>query len=70
MVFLKKQLKKHSFGWNIRVLLTDILLHSSQQVIWRDEQWVTGYGLFVNTLVYSYLRLFGQNEGQTGCARR
>ncbi len=29
---------------------------------WRDEQWVTGYGLFVNTLVYSYLRLFGNNE--------
>ena len=26
---------------------------------WRDEQWVTGYGLFVNTLVYSYLRLLG-----------
>jgi hypothetical protein len=24
---------------------------------WRDEQWVTGYGLFVNTLVYIYLRL-------------
>lgn len=29
---------------------------------WRDEQWVTGYGLFVNTLVYSYLRLLGQPE--------
>jgi hypothetical protein len=29
---------------------------------WRDEQWVTGYGLYVNTLVYSYLRIFGQNE--------
>jgi len=29
---------------------------------WRDEQWVTGYGLYVNTLVYSYLRLFGQHE--------
>jgi hypothetical protein len=29
---------------------------------WRDEQWVTGYGLFVNTLVYSYLKLLGQNE--------
>src|SRR6266498_2493593 len=25
---------------------------------WRDEQWVMGYGLYVNTLVYSYLRLF------------
>src|SRR5215216_1100567 len=29
---------------------------------WRDEQWVMGYGLYVNTLVYSYLRLFGQNK--------
>ncbi|HEY5570456.1 MAG TPA: glycoside hydrolase 100 family protein [Bacteroidales bacterium] len=29
---------------------------------WRDEQWVTGYGLFVNTVVYSYLRLLGRNE--------
>lgn len=29
---------------------------------WRDEQWVTGYGLFVNTIVYSYLRLLGRDE--------
>jgi len=29
---------------------------------WRDEQWVFGYGLFVNTLVYIYLRLFGQHD--------
>lgn len=29
---------------------------------WRDEQWVFGYGLYVNTLVYSYLRLFDQHE--------
>jgi len=29
---------------------------------WRDEQWVTGYGLFVNTLVYGYLRLLGLTE--------
>jgi len=29
---------------------------------WRDEQWVLGYGLFVNTVVYSYLRLLGLNE--------
>ncbi|HSI69562.1 MAG TPA: glycoside hydrolase 100 family protein [Gillisia sp.] len=26
---------------------------------WRDEQWVLGYGLFVNTVVYSYLQLMG-----------
>jgi hypothetical protein len=29
---------------------------------WRDEQWVMGYGLYVNTLVHSYLRLFGQHK--------
>jgi hypothetical protein len=29
---------------------------------WRDEQWVTGYGLYVNTLVYSYLCILGQKE--------
>lgn len=29
---------------------------------WRDEQWVIGYGLFVNTLVYSYLKLLGRHE--------
>jgi len=29
---------------------------------WRDELWVTGYGLYVNTLVYSYMRLLGQHR--------
>jgi len=29
---------------------------------WRDEQWVMGHGLYVNTLVYSYLRLFEQHD--------
>jgi hypothetical protein len=33
---------------------------------WRDEQWVIGYGLFVNTIVYSYLRLLGQHERAEG----
>ena len=28
---------------------------------WRDEQWVIGYGLYVNTIVYCYLRLLGQH---------
>ena len=27
---------------------------------WRDEQWVLGYGLFVNMVVYSCFRLLGQ----------
>jgi hypothetical protein len=29
---------------------------------WRDEQWVLGYGLYVNTLVYAYLKLYGKDE--------
>jgi len=29
---------------------------------WRDEQWVLGYGLYVNNIVYTYLKLLGQNE--------
>ena len=29
---------------------------------WRDEQWVLGYGLFVNTVVYCYLSLLGHCE--------
>jgi hypothetical protein len=27
---------------------------------WRDEHWVLGHGLFVNTLTYGYLRILGQ----------
>lgn len=29
---------------------------------WRDEQWVLGYGLYVNTLVYSYLRILNLSD--------
>jgi hypothetical protein len=29
---------------------------------WRDEQWVEGFGLFVNTLVYAYLRLYALDD--------
>jgi hypothetical protein len=36
---------------------------------WRDEQWVMGSGLFVNSIVYSYLRLLGQDERASGLRR-
>jgi hypothetical protein len=29
---------------------------------WRDEQWVLGYGLYVNTVVYAYLRILGLHD--------
>src|SRR6478672_4854848 len=35
---------------------------------WRDEQWVLGHGLYVNTLVYAYLRLYGDDARAAGLA--
>jgi len=29
---------------------------------WRDEQWVVGYGLYVNTIAYIYLKLLGLED--------
>jgi hypothetical protein len=38
----------------------DVVLVAQQPTSdWRDEQWVWGYGLYVNTLVYACLRLYG-----------
>ncbi len=37
----------------------DVLVAQQPTSDWRDEQWVMGYGLYVNTLVYSYLRMLG-----------
>ncbi|HEY3377014.1 MAG TPA: glycoside hydrolase 100 family protein [Armatimonadota bacterium] len=40
----------------------DVIVGQLPTSDWRDEQWVPGFGLFVNTVVYTYLRLFGQDE--------
>jgi hypothetical protein len=36
----------------------DYLIAQQPTSDWRDEQWVMGYGLYVNTLAYACLRLF------------
>lgn len=33
---------------------------------WRDEQWVLGYGLFVNTVLYAALKLLGEDQRAAG----
>ena len=59
--FLKEAVEK-ALTWMEYQSPSDRYLVAQQPTSdWRDEQWVTGYGLFVNTLVYSYLRLLGQN---------
>jgi hypothetical protein len=37
---------------------------------WRDEQWVLGHGLYVNIIVYTYLKLFGLDERASLLRRR
>ncbi len=60
--FLEDALKK-SMTWMEYQSPTDrVIVQQLPTSDWRDEQWVLGHGLFVNTIVYSYLRLFGEHE--------
>ena len=60
--FLQEAVEK-SLKWMEYQCPSDRCLVAQQPTSdWRDEQWVTGYGLYVNTLVYSYLRILGRNE--------
>ena len=43
----------------------DVIVGQLPTSDWRDEQWVLGFGLFVNTIVYAYLRLFGEHAQAT-----
>ncbi len=60
--FLNNAVEK-ALNWMEYQSPTDEYLVAQQPTSdWRDEQWVLGYGLFVNTIVYSYLRLLGLHE--------
>lgn len=60
--FLQEAVEK-ALTWMVYQSPSDRFLVAQQPTSdWRDEQWVLGYGLFVNTLVYIYLRLLGQHE--------
>ena len=60
--FLKEAVQK-ALIWMEYQSPSDMYLVAQQPTSdWRDEQWVLGYGLFVNTLVYSYLKILNQSE--------
>jgi hypothetical protein len=60
--FLQNAVSK-AMTWMDYQSLSDRCLIAQQPTSdWRDEQWVIGHGLYVNTIVYSYLRLLGQHE--------
>jgi hypothetical protein len=60
--FLEDAVKKALTWMEYRSPTNRIMVCQLPTSDWRDEQWVLGYGLFVNTLVHIYLRLFGLNE--------
>ena len=64
--FLKNAVEK-ALNWMEYQSPSDRYLIAQQPTSdWRDEQWVIGYGLYVNTLVYSYLRLLGEHDRADG----
>ncbi len=60
--FLEHAVKK-AFLWLEYQNPSDLYLVAQQPTSdWRDEQWVMGYGLYVNSLVYIDLSLFGNYD--------
>ena len=60
--FLEDAVRKSLLWMEYRSPTNRIIVSQLPTSDWRDEQWVLGYGLYVNTLVYIYLRLFGLIE--------
>ncbi len=60
--FLEEAAKKAMVWMSYQSPSSRILVAQMPTSDWRDEQWVLGYGLFVNTIVYTYLKLFGLDE--------
>ncbi|MGE5251305.1 MAG: glycoside hydrolase 100 family protein [Bacteroidota bacterium] len=58
-----EQAAARSLNWIQYQSPDDVVLVAQQPTSdWRDEQWVWGYGLYVNALTYGALRLHGQEE--------
>jgi len=63
--FLEEAAKKAMLWMEYQSPTDRVIVDQLPTSDWRDEQWVLGYGLFVNTIVYIYLQLFGQHERAT-----
>lgn len=60
--FLEESVKKSMLWMEYQSPSDRVIVDQLPTSDWRDEQWVLGYGLFVNTIVYTYLRLLGQHD--------
>ena len=60
--FLEKAARKSLTWMEYQSPCDNVMVGQLPTTDWRDEQWVLGFGLYVNAIVYSYLRLFGRRE--------
>ncbi len=60
--FLQEAAHKALTWMGYRSCENRVMVDQQPTTDWRDELWVPGYGLYVNTLVYTYLRLFGERD--------
>ena len=60
--FLDEALQKAMTWMEYQSPTDDVIVQQLPTSDWRDEQWILGHGLFVNTVLYCYLRLFGDHQ--------
>ncbi|WP_319478857.1 glycoside hydrolase 100 family protein [uncultured Draconibacterium sp.] len=60
--FLAEAVKKSLVWMSFQSPADKLLIAQLPTSDWRDEQWVLGYGIYVNTLVYSYLKILDKHE--------
>jgi hypothetical protein len=60
--FLEEPLQKAMTWMEYQSPTDDVIVQQLPTSDWRDEQWILGHGLYVNTILYSYLRLFGDHQ--------
>ncbi|WP_026449649.1 glycoside hydrolase 100 family protein [Aequorivita capsosiphonis] len=60
--FLKTAVDKALVWMQYQCPTSHYLIAQQPTSDWRDEQWVLGYGLFVNTTTYSALKLLGEEK--------
>jgi len=60
--FLEQAARKALTWMEYQSASDEVIVPQLPTTDWRDEQWVLGYGLFVNAALLICLRLFGQHE--------
>lgn len=60
--FLEEAVNKAFIWMEYQCPTSHYLIAQQPTSDWRDEQWVLGYGLFVNTLTYSGLNILGKDK--------